>query len=68
MTFLVAIHKDPDSSFGVSIPDLPGCLTAGDTLGEALVMAKEALELHLEGILEGGPGISRSDRRRRETP
>src|SRR5688500_17619958 len=52
MTFLVAIHKDPDSSYGVSVPDLPGCITAGDTLDEALVMAQEAIELHLEGLLD----------------
>jgi len=52
MTFLVAIHKDPSSSFGVSVPDLPGCVSAGDTVNEALVMAAEAIKLHLEGMLE----------------
>jgi len=52
MTFLVAIHKDPGSSYGVSVPDLPGCITAGDTINEALVMAKKAIELHLEGMLD----------------
>lgn len=54
MTFLVAIHKDPDSSYGVSVPDLPGCVTAGDTMAEALTMAKEAIALHLEGMLDDG--------------
>ncbi|HEV7297868.1 MAG TPA: type II toxin-antitoxin system HicB family antitoxin [Tepidisphaeraceae bacterium] len=54
MTFLVAIHKDPESSYGVSVPDLPGCITAGDTPGEALRMAKEAIQLHLEGMLDDG--------------
>jgi predicted RNase H-like HicB family nuclease len=52
MTFLVAIHKDPESSYGVSVPDLPGCITAGDTIEEALAMAREAITLHLEGMLE----------------
>ena len=52
MTFLVAIHKDPQSSYGVSVPDLPGCISAGDTISEALIMAKEAIELHLEGMLD----------------
>ncbi len=52
MTFLVAIHKDSESSFGVSVPDLPGCVTAGDTIDEALTMAKEAITLHLEGMLD----------------
>lgn len=54
MTFLVAIHKEPQSSYGVSVPDLPGCISAGDTLAEALVMAKEAIELHLESMLDDG--------------
>jgi predicted RNase H-like HicB family nuclease len=54
MTFLVAIHKDSGSSYGVSVPDLPGCVTAGDTIDEALVMAQEAIELHLEGMLDDG--------------
>jgi len=54
MTFLVAIHKEPQSCYGVSVPDLPGCISAGDTLAEALVMAKEAIELHLEGMLDAG--------------
>jgi predicted RNase H-like HicB family nuclease len=54
MTFLVAIHKDPHSSYGVSVPDLPGCVTAGDTVDEALTMAKEAIELHLTGMLDDG--------------
>ena len=52
MTFLVAIHKDPDSSYGVSVPDLPGCVTAGDTIEEALLIAKDAIELNLVGMLD----------------
>jgi predicted RNase H-like HicB family nuclease len=54
MTFLIAIHKNPDSSYGVSVPDLPGCISAGDTIFEAFVMAKEAIELHLECMLDDG--------------
>ena len=54
MIFLVAIHKDPGSSYGISVPDLPGCVTAGDTIAEALILAKDAIKLHLEGLLEDG--------------
>jgi predicted RNase H-like HicB family nuclease len=49
MLFPVIVHKDPHSSYGVTIPDLPGCFTAGDTLDEALRNLQEAVELHLEG-------------------
>ena len=52
MNIPVAIHKDPDSCYGVSVPDLPGCISGGSTIDEALVMAREAIALHLEGILE----------------
>lgn len=36
----------------VTFPDLPGCITEGDSLEEALYMAKDALELHLFGMEE----------------
>lgn len=52
MNYPVVIHKDKKSDYGVSVPDLPGCVSAGSTLDEALAMAKEAIELHLEGLLE----------------
>lgn len=41
----------------VTFPDLPGCLTEGDNLQEAHLMAKEALELHLYGMEEEGEPI-----------
>lgn len=49
MYFPVVIHKDKESSYGVTIPDIPGCFTAGDTLDEALANIQEAVECHLEG-------------------
>ncbi len=49
-TYLAFIHKDPDSSFGVTFPDFPGCTSGGDTFEDARKMACEALALHLEGI------------------
>lgn len=52
--FIALIHKDADSDYGVSFPDLPGCVTAGATLDEARDMAAEALALHLEGMAEDG--------------
>ena len=32
----VAIHKDEGSVFGVSVPDVPGCFSYGDTVEDAL--------------------------------
>ncbi len=45
-------HKEPRSDYGVSVPDLPGCISAGRTIDEALAMVREAIELHLEGLIE----------------
>jgi len=52
MRYPIVIHKDKNSDYGVTVPDLPGCFSAGSTMDEALTMAKEAVELHLEGLGE----------------
>jgi predicted RNase H-like HicB family nuclease len=54
MYFPIAIHKDPDSDYGVTVPDLPGCFSAGSTVDEAMLMAAEAIELYLETLIEEG--------------
>ena len=51
MNYPIVIHKDPESDYGVTVPDLPGCLSAGDSLDDALAQATEAIECHLEGLL-----------------
>ena len=56
-SYIALIHKDADSDFGVSFPDFPGCITAGSTLQEAMDMAREALALHIEGMVEAGQPI-----------
>ena len=54
MRFAVVVHKDEGSSYGVTVPDLPGCISGGDTLDEAFASVQEAILLHLEGIMAGG--------------
>lgn len=51
------IHKDPDSDFGISFPDFPGCVSAGATLDETLAMGREALQAHVELMAEVGEAI-----------
>ena len=55
--YIALIHKDPDSDYGVSFPDFPGCVTAGSTIDEAKTMAAEALAFHIEGMVEDGEAI-----------
>ena len=59
MNYPVVLHKDRHSDYGVTVPDLPGCFSAGKTVDEALAMAKEAIELHLEGLIHEGQPIPR---------
>ena len=49
-----AIHKDADSDYGVSFPDVPGCISAGSSYREAMTQAAEALAFHFSGMAEDG--------------
>jgi predicted RNase H-like HicB family nuclease len=55
--YIALIHKDPSSDYGVSFPDLPGCVTAGATLDQARVLAAEALAYHISGLVEDGDAV-----------
>ncbi len=55
--YIAIIHKDADSDYGVSFPDLPGCVSAGTDLDEAQAMAAEALAFHLEGMAADGESM-----------
>jgi predicted RNase H-like HicB family nuclease len=52
--YIGVVHKDPDSDYGVSFPDFPGCITAGSTVDEAKDMAHEALYGHMETMMADG--------------
>lgn len=51
MHYPVVVHKDEESAFGVIVPDIPGCFSAGDTYEEALENVREAIACHIEGLL-----------------
>jgi predicted RNase H-like HicB family nuclease len=57
MRFPVVLHTDDGIRYGVTVPDLPGCFSAGDTFDSALDSAVEAIELHLEGMSEDGEAL-----------
>ena len=58
MRYPVVLHKDTDSDYGVTIPDLPGCFSAGVSIDEALQGAVEAAECHIEGLMVDSEDIS----------
>ena len=57
MRYPVVIHKDKSSDYGVTVPDLPGCFSAGETMEDAMTQVVEAIECHLEGLLFDGDAI-----------
>ena len=57
MQYPIFIHKDKDSAYGVIVPDLPGCFSAGDTIEEAIQNAHEAIECHIEGLLSDNESL-----------
>ena len=58
MRYAIAIEPgDELHAFGVEVPDLPGCFSAGDTLDEAIDQVQEAIMLHIEGLLDDGQAI-----------
>lgn len=57
MEFPIAIHKDDGSVYGVTVPDVPGCHSWGDTIDEAIRNAKEAITGHIETLIEMGEDV-----------
>lgn len=58
MKFAIAIEPgDKGHTFGVVVPDLPGCFSAGDTLNEALSNARQAIAAHCETLTANGEAI-----------
>lgn len=60
MRFAIVVHKDEGSSYGVTVPDLPGCFSGADTLDDAFAASQEAILLHLEGMLDDGEPLPRT--------
>jgi len=50
LQYRVLLRKEPEGGYTVIVPSLPGCITYGETVDEAIKMAKEAIELYLETL------------------
>ncbi|VEE08057.1 type II toxin-antitoxin system HicB family antitoxin [Neisseria animalis] len=59
MYYSIAIEppSTPSECFGVIVPDLPGCFSAGDSIDDAIKSSCEAIYLHLDGISDDGEEI-----------
>jgi predicted RNase H-like HicB family nuclease len=52
--YAIVIEHAPGSNYSAYVPDLPGCVTTGDTPEEVKQLMQEAIEFHLEGMREDG--------------
>jgi antitoxin HicB len=57
VTYTVVLLREEEGGYSVSVPALKGCHTQGESLGEALLMAEEAIRLYLEVWVEDGKPI-----------
>ena len=58
LAYTVLLQPDPDEGgFTVTVPELPGVVTQGETFEEAMAMARDAIVLHVEGLAEDGLDI-----------
>jgi len=57
MDYTVVIERAADGSYSAYVPDLPGCVSCGDTLEEVRSMIREAVELHLDSLRSHGEAV-----------
>ncbi|WP_290649008.1 type II toxin-antitoxin system HicB family antitoxin [Aquisalimonas sp.] len=56
MRYMVVIEKG-EEGWGAHVPDLPGCVAAGETREEVVALIREPIEFHLEGLREHGEDV-----------
>ena len=54
MRYVSFIHHGPDSGYGISFPDFPGCVSVGETVDAAIRNGRDALAFHVEGLRDDG--------------
>jgi len=57
MEYVAVIEKAPDGSYSAYVPDLPGCVSCGDTPEEVRRLIQEAVPLHLESLRRHGEAV-----------
>ena len=57
LNYRVLLRKEPEGGFTVVVPSLPGCITYGETIEEAIAMSRESIELYLDSLIAEGEEI-----------
>ena len=53
----ITLRKEPEGGYTVLVPALPGCITYGKTVEEAIEMARDAIVGYIESLIEDGEAI-----------
>lgn len=53
-TYKIHLHKEEEGGYTVIVPTLPGCITYGENVDDAVAMAKEAITLYIEELKDSG--------------
>ena len=61
MKYTVILEKESDGGFVASVPVLPGCVSQGDTRGEALANIREAIDLYVDNSVAAGDAVPAED-------
>jgi predicted RNase H-like HicB family nuclease len=56
-TYKILLHKEPEGQYTITVPALNGCVTYGENIDHAIVMAQEAIELFIGELQERGEQI-----------
>ena len=54
LSYRVLLREEPEGGYTVTVPTLPGCVSYGSHLNEAIAMAREAIELYIESLMAHG--------------
>ena len=52
MEYMIIVHQGEEGGYWVEVPTLPGCYSQGETVEEAMINIKEAIEAHLQALRE----------------
>jgi predicted RNase H-like HicB family nuclease len=55
--YIALVRKVPETAYGIDFPDFPGCISGGDTLDECLASGREALQVHVQFMLDEGMDV-----------
>jgi antitoxin HicB len=57
LSYRILLRREPEGGYTVLVPSLPGCITYGETVEEAIEMAKDAIKLYVESLIEDGEEV-----------